>query len=200
MDDDPAKGGQILSGVRIYSSSEFPSLTSLYEPVKLLLAINNISKGDRLRLVEKLSGWPIEVQSVPSVEDIAAGKALATDIKDLAVSDLLGREPVEPDAELMSKNIAGKSVMVTGAGGSIGSELCRQILAQQPEKLVLFELNEYNLYAIHQELTNLKNHLNYQTEIISALGSVQNKNRLMNIMSAHNIQTVYHAAHISTFR
>lgn len=95
-----------------------------------MLAINNINKGERLRLVEKLSNWPIAVQSVPSVEDIAAGKATATEIKDLDIADLLGRAPVDPDKALLSKNITAKSVMVTGAGGSIGSELCRQILVQ----------------------------------------------------------------------
>lgn len=106
-----------MFGIRVYHPKEFEQLQSLYQPVKLLLAINNINKGKRLRLVEKLSSWPIEVQSVPSVEDIAAGRAAATDVKDLDVADLLGRTPVDPDKGLLARNIEGKSVMVTGAGG-----------------------------------------------------------------------------------
>ena len=194
LDDDTNKVGQIMFGIRVHHSSEFANIQSLYQPVKLLLAINNINKGKRLRLVEKLSSWPIEVQSVPSVEDIATGKAQATDVQDLDVADLLGRAPVDPDKELLRKNIIGKSVLVTGAGGSIGSELCRQILAQKPKTLVLFELNEYNLYKIDQELKSIKSNIKGQTEIITALGSVQNENRLFNIMNTYQVETVYHAA------
>ncbi|WP_028024872.1 polysaccharide biosynthesis protein [Enterovibrio calviensis] len=194
LDDDPKKVGQILTGVRIHSASEFGNLLSLYQPVKLLLAINNISKGDRLRLVDELSHWPIAVQSVPSVEDIATGKASVTDIKDLDIADLLGREPVSPDVELLRKNITDKSVLVTGAGGSIGSELCRQILAQNPKTLVLFELNEYNLYAIHQELEMARNNLGLNTVLVAALGSVQKENRLTKLMAAHHVESVYHSA------
>ncbi|MDW6018294.1 nucleoside-diphosphate sugar epimerase/dehydratase [Vibrio plantisponsor] len=194
LDDDPNKVGQIMFGIRVHHSSEFEKVQSLYQPIKLLLAINNINKGKRLRLVEKLSTWPIEVQSVPSVEDIATGRAQATDLQDLDVADLLGRAPVDPDKELLKKNIQGKNVLVTGAGGSIGSELCRQILSQKPKKLVLFELNEYNLYKIDQELKNIKTKTKSQTQIVTALGSVQNENRLFNIMTPHEVETIFHAA------
>lgn len=194
LDDDRSKSGQIMFGIRVYHPNEFERLQSLYQPVKLLLAINNINKGKRLRLVEKLSNWPIEIQSVPSVEDIAAGKASATEVKDLDVADLLGRAPVDPDKELLSKNITGKNVMVTGAGGSIGSELCRQIITQKPKTLVLFELNEYNLYTIDQELGLMVSNLETDTKVIAALGSVQKENRLAKLMEAHQINTVYHAA------
>ncbi|MDE1330736.1 polysaccharide biosynthesis protein [Vibrio aestuarianus] len=194
LDDDSAKTGQIMFGIRVYHSSEFEKLQSLYQPVKLLLAINNINKGKRLRLVEKLSGWPIEVQSVPSMEDIATGRAKATDVQDLDVFDLLGRMPVDPDKDLLSKNITNKDVMVTGAGGSIGSELCRQIIAQKPKTLVLFELNEYNLYKIDQELQSIKNNLKLDVTIVAALGSVQRENRLFRLMEKYSIETIYHAA------
>ncbi|MBF9001170.1 polysaccharide biosynthesis protein [Vibrio nitrifigilis] len=194
LDDDPKKAGQIIFGIRVHHSSEFKNLQSLYEPVKLLLAINNINKGARLRLLDKLSSWPIELQSVPSVEDIAAGRAQATDVQDLDVADLLGRAPVEPNQDLLQKNIVGKSVMVTGAGGSIGSELCRQIFAQHPSTLVLFELNEYNLYAIDQEIQELKKNLKSDTKIVTALGSVQNENRVLNLVTMYNVETIYHAA------
>ncbi|MBY7864277.1 polysaccharide biosynthesis protein [Vibrio fluvialis] len=194
LDDDPSKTGQIIFGIRVHHSSEFESLSSLYNPVKLLLAINNINKLQRLKLLEKISDWPIELQSVPSVEDIAAGKAHATDVQDLDVADLLGRAPVDPDIELLQKNVTGKSVMVTGAGGSIGSELCRQILAQKPKTLVLFELNEFNLYTIDQELLGIKHNLKIDTKIVAALGSVQRENRVNKLMLAHQVETVYHAA------
>ncbi|WP_372131173.1 polysaccharide biosynthesis protein [Vibrio sp. 10N.261.52.C2] len=194
LDDDPNKIGHILFGIKVHHPDEFEHLQSLYQPVKLLLAMNNINKGKRLRLVEKLSHWPIAVQSVPSVEDIAAGKASATEIKDLDVADLLGREPISPNNELLTKNIFNKNVMVTGAGGSIGSELCRQILIQQPKKLILFELNEYNLYKIEQELNAIKVSLKSDTEIIAALGSVQRQNRLEKLMNTYDIETLYHAA------
>ncbi|MGF1878032.1 polysaccharide biosynthesis protein [Photobacterium frigidiphilum] len=194
LDDDASKIGQIIFGLRVHHSDEFESLKSLYEPVKLLIAINNISKGSRLRLVEKLSNWPIAIQSVPSVEDIASGKASLTEIRDLDIIDLLGRAPVDPVLELLSMNIKDKSVLVTGAGGSIGSELCRQILKQEPATLVLFELNEYNLYAIDKELRILKSNLNIDADIISALGSVQRQNRVEKLMLAHNTETVFHAA------
>jgi FlaA1/EpsC-like NDP-sugar epimerase len=194
LDDDRSKTGQIMFGIRVHHSSEFDNLTSLYQPVKLLLAINNIPKGKRLRLLEELSHWPIEIQSVPSMEDIAAGKARATDIKDLDVADLLGRAAVDPNLELLSKNITGKNVMVTGAGGSIGSELCRQIISQGPNVLVLFELNEFNLYQIDQELQAIKLRKKLSTTIVAALGSVQRENRLTRLMKTHQIETVYHAA------
>ena len=194
LDDDPSKTGQIIFGIRVHHSSEFTKLQSLYEPVKLLLAINNINKGARLRLLEKLSKWPIELQSVPCVEDIAAGRAQSTDVQDLNIADLLGRAPIDPDPELLTKNIQGKTVMVTGAGGSIGSELCRQIITQHPSKLVLFELNEFNLYNIDQELHSIRNNLDLDVVIISALGSVQHEHRVFNLMKFHQVETVYHAA------
>lgn len=194
LDDDESKAGQIICGIRVHHSSEFEKLRPLYQPVKLLLAINNINKGQRQRLLEKLSHWPIEVQSVPSVEDIAAGRAVPSEVRDLDVADLLGRIPVAPDEDLLSRNIRGKAVMVTGGGGSIGSELCRQILLQQPKLLVVFELNEYNLYAIDQELQNIKQRLKLGTILIAALGSVQNQRRIENMLNQYHIETVYHAA------
>ncbi|MGX9418681.1 polysaccharide biosynthesis protein [Vibrio sp. WJH972] len=194
LDDDHTKVGQIMFGSRVHHSSEFEELSNLYRPVKLLLAINNISKGKRLRLLDELAAWPIEIQSVPCVEDIATGKASATEIKDLDISDLLGREAVDPNPELLSKCVSNKGVLVTGAGGSIGSELCRQVLSQQPKTLLLFELNEYNLYKIDQELQGIKKRQGLKTNIVAALGSVQRENRVYRLMKAHNIETVYHAA------
>ncbi|MCG7587627.1 nucleoside-diphosphate sugar epimerase/dehydratase [Photobacterium sp. OFAV2-7] len=194
LDDDRNKVGQIIFGLRVHHSSEFEELQSLYKPLKLLLAINNISKGSRLRLLEQLSNWPIAIQSVPSVEDIAAGKASSTEIRDLEIGDLLGRAPVEPDQTLLSRNITNKIVMVTGAGGSIGAELCRQIIQQKPKRLVLFELNEYNLYTIDRELRKTIDNTNTKIEIVSILGSVQRQNRIEKVMCGQQVETVFHAA------
>ncbi|MGF1726763.1 polysaccharide biosynthesis protein [Photobacterium nomapromontoriensis] len=194
LDDDNSKVGQIIFGLRVHHSSEFEKLQSLYKPVKLLIAINNIKTGNRLRLLNKVSEWPIEVQSVPSVEDIAAGKAAITEVRDLDIVDLLGRPQIEPDKTLMAKNNTGKAILITGAGGSIGSELCRQIVKQTPKTVVLFELNEYNLYQIDREIRAMVKHLKIECQIVSALGSVQNKNRIKKIMEQYKIETVYHAA------
>jgi len=194
IDDDRNKIGNIIYGLRVYNSKDFIKLNSLYQPVKLLLAINNISQGERLRLLEKLSNWPVAIQSVPSVEDIASGRADKTEIRDLDIADLLGRDSVEPKNELMEQCITDKSVMVTGAGGSIGSELCRQIIKLRPKTLVLFELNEYNLYQIEKELKQIAHYTNIDTTIIAALGSVQHSNRIEKLMRIYQINTVYHAA------
>ncbi|PSW19686.1 polysaccharide biosynthesis protein [Photobacterium sanctipauli] len=194
LDDDKKKCGNIIYGLKVYHSSEFEKLNGLYQPVKLLLAINNISTGERLRLVNKLSSWPLEIQSVPSVEDIASGKSSLTEIKDLEVSDLLGRDSVEPQESLMKACIESKAIMITGAGGSIGSELCRQIVRRKPKVVLLFELNEYNLYNIERELQQYIKFTKQEIKIIAALGSVQHKKRLENLMLTYEIDTVYHAA------
>ncbi|KLV06033.1 nucleoside-diphosphate sugar epimerase [Photobacterium aquae] len=194
LDDDPNKVDQIISGLRVHHSSDYAKLQSLYEPVKLLLAINNISKEKRHQLIEKCAAYPIAIQSVPSIEDIAAGQARLDEIKDLSIGDLLGRTPVEPIEELLTRHITNKSVMVTGAGGSIGSELCRQIIKQQPSTLVLFELNEYNLYTIEREIQAIKTSMKLNTKIVAALGSVQRQNRVQYLMTHHEVETVYHAA------
>ncbi|MBC7005807.1 polysaccharide biosynthesis protein [Photobacterium sp. BZF1] len=194
IDDDYQKVGQIISGLRVHHSKDMQKLLSLYEPVKLLLAINNISKTKRQDLIERCAEFPIAIQSVPSVEDIASGQARLDEVKDLTISDLLGRTQVEPNHELLSRNITGKSVMVTGAGGSIGSELCRQIIRQNPTTLVLFELNEYNLYAIEREMQSMKSSLKLDVNIVASLGSVQRKNRVKHLMTTHQVETVYHSA------
>ena len=194
LDDDPKKMGEVIFGIRVHCSQDFEQLNNLYQPKKLLLAINNISKGERLRLVEKISQWPIQIQSVPSVEDIATGKASQGEIRDLYIEDLLGRPAIEPNYDLLKKNIQGKNILITGAGGSIGSELCRQIIKQEPLNIILFELNEFNLYTIDQELNKIKEKLSLNIKITPILGSVQHKNRMKNVMLEHQIHTIYHAA------
>lgn len=194
LDDDPGKRGTILLGLKVHKFDDLDRLLKHYEPVKVLLAINNIDRADRIKLVEKLTDLPLEVQSVPSLDDLASGKAKISELRDLDVAELLGRKPVKPIDSLLSLCITNKSVMVTGAGGSIGSELCRQIIKQKPTKLVLFELNEYNLYRIEKELQQRTLMHSPETEVVSVLGSVQNKLLLEKILQEQQIKTIYHAA------
>ncbi|AMG29807.1 polysaccharide biosynthesis protein [Grimontia hollisae] len=194
LDDDPGKRGTILLGLKVHKFGDFDKLLTHYQPVKILLAINNIDKADRIKLVEKLTALPLEVQSVPSLDDLASGKAKISELRDLDVAELLGRKPVQPIDSLLARCIKNRSVMVTGAGGSIGSELCRQIIKQQPDRLVLFELNEYNLYKIERELKQTKLTLGFNTSIISILGSVQDKTLVQLVTEQHKVKTIYHAA------
>ncbi|CAG9000103.1 MAG: UDP-N-acetyl-alpha-D-glucosamine C6 dehydratase [Candidatus Celerinatantimonas neptuna] len=194
LDDDRKKEGHFIFGIKIHHSSEFQKLYKLYSPIKLLIAINNIKADSRLKLLDKIASWPIAIQSFPSIDDIATGKANLNDVIDLNITRLLGRTPVSANSDLMMKNIKNKSVMVTGAGGSIGSELCRQIIQQKPSKLIMFEISEYNLYSIDQELQTLKKFLASETRLVAILGSVQDPDFLKMTMTEQKIQTVYHAA------
>jgi FlaA1/EpsC-like NDP-sugar epimerase len=194
VDDDVLKHGSVLSGLRVHSADQLERLLALYKPVKVLLAINNMSRAERYGILERLSKHAIQVQSVPSVEDIAAGKTSIEKIRDLEVEDLLGRDQVPPRPELMQACIKDKVVLVTGAGGSIGSELCRQIIQQAPSRLVLYEFNEYNLYRIDQELENLAKALEIEVHIVPMLGSVQVQENLEGVLRAFKVQTIYHSA------
>lgn len=194
IDDDKSKAGTNIHGLRVHSSEKIDSLLEDSERKKVLLALGSASRSKRKLLLEQLASKKIEVLTAPSVTDIVSGKAKIEELKQVDIEDLLGRDPVPPRSELMEQCITEKSVAITGAGGSIGSELCRQVLKQNPSKVVLIELNEYSLYAIEQELNQVKKTLQQETEIISILGSVQNKHRLETIFRTFNVKTVYHAA------
>jgi len=194
IDEDPKKVGTIRAGLRVHDPDQIAALINRYEPVKILLAIQGLTQQRRLELLEKLRDQPVEIQSIPSLDELASGRATISQLKDLAIEDLLGRDPVPPMPELISASIENKNVMVTGAGGSIGSELCRQIIQLKPRSLLLFELNEYNLYAIEHELRKKINAYKLDIKLIPTLGSVQHRNRLTRLMKQLNINTVYHAA------
>ena len=194
IDDDPAKAGITIHGLRVYKREQIAEVTQKFGTKKLLLALGRTGKAQRKAIVEQLADMPLEVLTAPSVTDVISGKATITEIKEVDIEDLLGREPVLPDVSLLHKDIFGKNVLVTGAGGSIGSELCRQILINNPRQLVLVELNEYSLYRIDQELNILKAQHQLSSKIIPILGSVQKQNRLENIFSAFDVNTIYHAA------
>ncbi|MEY1579315.1 polysaccharide biosynthesis protein [Providencia manganoxydans] len=154
----------------------------------------SISQSIKQSIISKLDTLPVTVLTLPSMPELISGEKHYSDVKEIEIEDLLGREIIPPRVDLMSKNITAKNILISGAGGSIGSELCRQVLKQSPTKLILFELSEFNLYQIEKELAEIKKQLNLNTIIYPILGSVQDKNLLDEIMVTFSIQTVYHAA------
>ncbi|HDY7750709.1 TPA: polysaccharide biosynthesis protein [Vibrio vulnificus] len=194
IDNDPSLENTIIQGLTVHSSQQISRLVEKQEIEKILLAMPRATRSERKAIIDGLLHLPVEVLTVPDFKDIVNGNATVDELKDVAIEDLLGRDPVEPNPELMKANIHGKVVMVTGAGGSIGSELCRQIVRQKPKTLILFELSEYGLYEIDKELSGVVEAMQLEVEIIPLLGSVQRINRLSATMRAFGVQTVYHAA------
>ncbi|SUI48809.1 UDP-glucose 4-epimerase [Shewanella baltica] len=152
------------------------------------------SRSRRQEIINLLEPLTVKVMTLPAMADLVSGDKLFSDVKEVEIEDLLGRDSVTPRQNLLTANIKNKVVMVTGAGGSIGSELCRQILKQSPKKLVLFELSEFALYSIERELIATAQEINLNVEILPIMGSVQRENRVQAVMQAFNVQTVYHAA------
>lgn len=183
-----------LYGIRVFSPSELKNLIQQYDVQQILLAIPSAPISRRKEIIHTLSNFSCEVLSVPGMEDIVTGKAKLTTLSKVSIDDLLGREPVKPVQELLSANIKNKVVMVTGAGGSIGSELCRQIIYQEPKALILFELNEFGLYTIESELSHTIKQQNLDVSIFPIIGTIQNKEHLNKIIAAFKVNTVYHAA------
>ncbi|WP_429146715.1 polysaccharide biosynthesis protein [Aeromonas rivipollensis] len=194
VDDDPAIRKAVIQGINVYSPDLIGELVARFGLKKILLAMPSAPRSVRQEVIHRLEHFPCEVLSIPGMSDLVGGRALIDELKEVSIEDLLGRDPVDPIPELINANICGKRVMVTGAGGSIGSELCRQIVCCKPAKLVLYELSEYGLYAIDKELNELCLRENIDLEIIPLLGSVQRQHRLSAVMSNFQIQTVYHAA------
>ncbi|MDT7522527.1 nucleoside-diphosphate sugar epimerase/dehydratase [Rhodoferax sp. TBRC 17198] len=196
LDDDKRLHGQVLNGQRVYNLSELNNLVSTLNISNVLLAMPKLSRRRRNEILSQIRVAHVAVRTLPSVTDLAQGKVKISDLRELDIDDLLGREPVSPDQLLLAKNIANKVVLVTGAGGSIGSELCRQILVVHPTKLLLIEQNEYALYAIHQELEEKLAGLNcdIMPVLVPLLASVHDYDRMLEIMSTWHPETVYHAA------
>lgn len=194
VDDNPSLNGNEVNGVRVISLDEVPPLIESFGINLALLAMPRAPRSRRREIIEHLAALDVRVRTVPNMEDIVAGRASAADLIDVSEEDLLGRDPVAPISELMSSNISGKIVMVTGAGGSIGSQLCRQILREGPRDLILFEQSEVALYTIHMELGALAATLVDQPNLHAILGSVQSERRLRDTFSRYKIDTVYHAA------
>jgi len=194
VDDDAALHETKVQGVAVFSPKKLPVLIRKFNVSRILLAMPSVSRRQRRKVLEHLSEYPVHVQTIPDIDDIVSGKAQVDEIRDVDVKDLLGRDSVPPNEHLLQKSITGKSVMVTGAGGSIGSELCRQILALKPHCLVILELSEPSLYAIDRELKKLKAALNLKVDVVSLLGSVHHEDRIREALSAFKVNTVFHAA------
>ena len=194
IDDDKNLQNTSVLGRSVYSFGHLKHMLNDADIKQVLLAMPNITRSQKSLILAKLEPLKVEVKSIPAMSDLVSGDATIDQLRDVAIEDLLGREPVAPNEELMGQNITGKVVMVTGAGGSIGSELCRQILQQNPKELVLFELSEFALYSIDSELNKLAIRQGLDTVIKPIIGTVQKYNRVETIMRTFGVQTVYHAA------
>lgn len=211
IDDDRHLKNHQINGFRVYPFNYLGCLIEKHKVTDVLLAIPSASRSRRNRIVSTLESYPVHVHTLPSIDELAQGKIKVDDIREVDIEDLLGRDPVNPDSELLHANIKNKKVLVTGAGGSIGSELCRQIILLEPDCLILFDRNEYALYSIEKELNNLvmktvdasvsagtvnaqTNALYSKVKILPILGSVCEQSRMENVCSIYGVQTIYHAA------
>ena len=194
IDDNAKLHGTYLLGNKIFSPKDISKLVQKYNIKVILLAIPSASRSERKTIIDSLIPLKIKVQTIPDMEEILQGNAKIDELREVKIEDLLGREPVLPNQELLQKNILNKTVMVTGAGGSIGSELCRQIILNHPKTLILFELSEFSLYSIHQELLEVVKRNNLSTKIYPILGNVQDIERLDRVLDHFNVDTIYHAA------
>ncbi len=192
LDDDDRLHGHVLNGQTIYNPADLETLAQTRGISDVLLALPGINQKRRNEILDQMRSAHVAVRTLPSLTDLAQGKVSISDLRELDIDDLLGREPVMPNHILLAMNIRNKVVMVTGAGGSIGSELCRQILSVRPQKLLLIEQSEFALYAIHQELEEKITGLDI--DLVPLLASVQDNDRMHEIMSTWHPDTVYHAA------
>lgn len=189
LDDDPSLHGAKVNGLRVYSPARLAELIERSAITDVLLALPTAPRRRRNAIIQRLRGFPVVVRTLPGLMDLAHGRVQASDLRELTIEDLLSREPVEPDSETIHDKIEGRTILITGAGGSIGSELCRQIAAANPRRILLFEASEFALYAIHRSLVKSSN-----VEVVPLLGSVVDGFRLSEIMRAWRPDIVFHAA------
>ncbi|WP_254615365.1 polysaccharide biosynthesis protein [Cupriavidus basilensis] len=194
VDDDIKKRGLSIAGIKVHGADELPELVRRLAIHQVLIAIPSASRSRRIEIVNALEPLAVEVRAVPGMAEMVSGEVRLDDVREVEIDELLGRDVVAPNMKLLMENIAGKSVMVTGAGGSIGSELCRQIIKNKPARLVLYEQSEFALYALEYELQQTVAEKELPIELVPVLGSVQNGERVFGIMSRYGVQTIYHAA------
>lgn len=194
VDDDPAKVGRSINGVQVYAGTEIVTIVEKEGVTDILLALPRVSRERRNRIIESLRHLPVHIRTLPGMADLTSGRVTVQDFRELDIEDLLGRDPVPPDADLMARDLAQKTVLVTGAGGSIGGELCRQILRQRPRQLLLLDHSEFALYSMHQELEAICKGDGLATQLLPLLGSVNHEARLLEICRQYQPHTIYHAA------
>lgn len=194
VDDDSSIANRVIAGLRVYKPKHLQQMVDETGVQEILLAVPSASRARRREILRLLEEYPLHVRSVPGFMDLASGRVKVDDIQEVDIADLLGRDPVPPQRALFERCIRGQTVMVTGAGGSIGSELCRQILANAPRTLLLFEHSEFNLYNIHAELSRRIKREALGIQLIPILGSIRNAERLEEVLRSWSVDTVYHAA------
>ncbi|SQF99809.1 polysaccharide biosynthesis protein CapD [Paucimonas lemoignei] len=194
IDDDESITNRMISGLQVYKPRHIQRMMEVTGAQEILLAIPSSTRGRRREILGFLEGFPLHVRSVPGFMDLAAGRVKVDDLQEVDIADLLGRDSVPAQDDLLERCIKGHTVMVTGAGGSIGSELCRQILLLGPTTLLLFDHSEFNLYTIASELEERVARLSLPVRLLPILGSIRNHPRLLDIMKTWGVTTVYHAA------
>ncbi len=194
VDEKRALQGTLMNGVPVISPEDLAEFVSRYRVERILLAVPSASRRRKAEILRRLESLNVHVQSVPAFTDVVNGRARVDELREIDVADLLGRDPIPPNRALLDACIRGKSVMVSGAGGSIGSELCRQIVLLAPKQLVLFENSEIALYNIERELQAIVETRRLDVQIFALLGNAHHKYRVRDVMQAFGVQTVYHAA------
>ncbi len=194
VDEDPAKIGQTINGVPVFSALQVPVLVRELGITDILLAIPSASRDRRNKIIQSLRTLPVHTRTLPGLADLTSGRVTVRDFRELDVEDLLGRAAVAPQADLLACSLFNQTILVTGAGGSIGSELCRQILLERPRRLLLLDHNEFGLYTLHRELQAWCHAQTSDIELVPLLASVANRQRLDWICAQYRPDTVYHAA------
>jgi FlaA1/EpsC-like NDP-sugar epimerase len=194
VDEKRSLQGTLMNGAPVIAPQKLIGFVKRNRVERILLAVPSASRRRKAEILRRLESLNVHVQSVPNLRDVVSGRARVDELREIDVADLLGRDPVPPDRELLDACIRGKSVMVSGAGGSIGSELCRQIVLLAPQRLVLFEISEIALYNIERELRATADSNRIAVEIYAVLGNAHHKERMRDVIHAFGVQTVYHAA------
>ncbi len=194
VDDNMAVQGRSINGLQVYSSGSLEKIVAELGVKRVLLAMPSVSRRKRRQIIDYLESLPVHVQTMPDIADLVSGAARVDEIRDVTVADLLGRDSIPPNEKLLDACIRGKSVAVTGAGGSIGSELCRQIILLGPKRLLLLEISEVALYEIERELREIVKRDGLEVEVVGLLASVHHEERVCNILKTYLVETVYHAA------
>jgi FlaA1/EpsC-like NDP-sugar epimerase len=194
IDDNPALRGAVINGLEVHSPVNLAAVIEEFDVTRVLLALPSVSRRRRLEIINQLEQLPVHVQTMPDTSDLVSGNARVDDIREVDITDLLGRDAVPPIPRLLDACIRGKSVMVTGAGGSIGSELCAQIVRLGPKRLVMLDLSEAALYTVDQTTQDLAHRKSLDVEIVALIGSSNHENRVREVLETYSVDTVYHAA------
>ena len=194
IDDKKELRDATVAGIKVFHPEDMARIVTRKNIKEIFVAIPSLNKKQQKRILERLEPLKIKTKVMPPIEQLVNGELRLEDVRNIEIEDLLGRDPVQPDLRLISSSITGKTVMVTGAGGSIGSELCRQILPLKPERLILLEISEYALYSIEQELTALRHALGSEVALMPLLGSVLEEEKCRRVLQTFHVETLYHAA------